>query len=124
MRERSWAAIASSATDNDDVLDPEGIEEDDEDDSKEEGEELACNTDDDMDDNSDELDALSREEQVTFLEVTVAVREAVTKVRILSFMHMLLPYMMPSGSKTVVCNHLLDYNHIASMASYLQGQLP
>jgi hypothetical protein len=116
--------ITPSATDGDNVPDLEGAEEDGKDDSADEGEELACDTEDDMDDDIDELDALSGEEQATFLEATVAVREAVTKVRILPFTHALLPYMMPSGSKAVVCSHPLDYNHIASMASYLQGQPP
>jgi hypothetical protein len=116
--------ITSSTTDDDNMLGLEAIEDDNENESEDEGEELACNTDDDMDDDINELDALSEEEQAAFAEVTMAVKEAVTKVRTLPFMHMLLPYMTPSDSKTVFCNHLLDYNCTASMASYLQGQPP
>src|SRR6267154_5703851 len=95
---------------------------------EDEGKELACNMDDDMDNNMDnninELDALSAEEQANFLEATEAVKEAITKVRTLPFMHMLLPYMTPSDSKAVLCNHSLDYNRVASMVLYLQGQPP
>jgi hypothetical protein len=118
------SCITSSTTDDDNMLDLEAIEDNNEDESEDKGEELACNMDDDMDDDINELDALSGEEQAAFVEATMAVKEAVTKVRTLPFMHMLLPYMAPSDSKTVFCNHLLDYNHTASMASYLQGQPP
>ncbi len=116
------------------MVDLTGIEDEDEDgdEDEDEGEELACNmdddTDNDMDNNTDnginELDALSRKEQVEYLEAIEAVKEAVMKARMLPFMHMPLPYMTPLGSKTVFCSHPLDYNHIAGMASYLQGQPP
>ena len=122
------SSIASSTTDNDDMLDLMGTEDNDEDDNEDEdeGKELACNMDDDTDNDTDndinELDALSMEEQANFLEATEAVKEAVTKVRMLPFMHMLLPYMTPSDSKAVLCNHSLNYNCIASMVLYLQIQ--
>jgi hypothetical protein len=120
------SCIASSVTDNNDMLDLEGVEEDDDkDESEDKVEDLAYNTDNDTDDDINELDALSGEEKATFLEATVAVKEAVTKVRTLSFMRTLLPFLDDAtGLKTVVHNHPLDYNHIASMALYLQGQPP
>jgi hypothetical protein len=72
------------------MLDLEGVEEDDnKDGSEDEVEDLAYDTDDDI----NELDALSGEEKATFLEVMVAVKEAVTKIRMLPFMHMLLPFL-------------------------------
>jgi hypothetical protein len=108
------------------MLDLEGVEEDDDEDGSEDKvENLAYNMDDDTDDDINELDALSGEEKATFLEATVAVKEAVTKVRTLLFMHTLLPYLHNAiGSKTVIRNHPLDYDCIASMALYLQGQPP
>jgi hypothetical protein len=104
------------------MQDLEGIAEDKDDEN--EDEELACNMDNDMDDDINKLDTLSREEQATFLETMAAVKEAIMKVRMLPFVHTLLPYMMLSGSKTVFCHHPFYHNHIASMASYLQGPLP
>jgi hypothetical protein len=116
------SCISSSATDNDNMSDLEGSEEDNEDEPADEDEELACNADDDTDDDIDELNVLSGEEQARFLEATAAVKEMVTKVRTLLFMYTLSPYMMLSGSKTVFCNHSLYHNRIAGVASYLQGQ--
>lgn len=116
-----------SATDNNDTSDPslEG-DDSDEDSNEPEDEELACNMDDDPDDDLDELEALSGEEQVSFLEATAAVKETVTKVSMLSFTYTLPPYITPSesGSKTIFCNHTLDHNRIASVASNMQGQPP
>jgi hypothetical protein len=96
------------------MLDLEGVEEDDDEDgSKDEVEDLAYNMDDDTDDDINELDALSGEEKATFLEVMVAVKEAVTKVRMLPFMRTLLPFLHDAtGSKTVVCNHPLVRNSL------------
>jgi hypothetical protein len=117
-----------SATDNNDMSDPslEGIEGDDsdEDSDEPEDEESACNMDDDPDDDLDELEALSGEEQVSFLEATAAVKETVTKVSMLSFTYMLPPYITPTGSKTFFCNYTLDHNRVASVASNMQGQSP
>ena len=73
------SSIASSVTDSDNMLDLEGVEDDD----KDPDTELALNVDDNVDDNIDELDVLSGKEQAMFLEETVAVKEAVTKVRML-----------------------------------------
>ena len=118
------SCISSSATDNDDMSDLEGSEEDNEDEPADEDEELACNADDETDDDIDELNVLSGEEQARFLEAMAAVKETVTKVRTLLFMYMLSSYMMLSGSKTVFCNHPLYHNRIAGVESYLQGQPP
>ncbi|KAN0124113.1 hypothetical protein V8E52_002603 [Russula decolorans] len=52
-----------------------------EDEDEDKGLELACGMDNDKDDNVNELDALSGEEQAKYLEATVAVKEAVTKLR-------------------------------------------
>ena len=86
------------------MLDLEGIEDDeneneDEDKDEGEGEELACNMDDDADDDIDELDVLSGEEQATFLEATEAVKEAVTKVRTLPFTQ------CPVALNDIICGH-------------------
>ena len=110
--------IPSSATDNNNMLDLEGTE-DNEDEPKDENEELACNMDDDIDDDIDELEALSTEKQTRFLKATAAVKEMVTKVKILSFTYMMLPYMMLSGSKIVFFDYPLYNNCIAHMASCL-----
>jgi hypothetical protein len=63
--------ISSSDADNDNMQDLEGIEEDkdDENEDEDEDEELACNTDDNIDNDIDELDTLSGEKQATFLEM-------------------------------------------------------
>jgi hypothetical protein len=83
------SCIASSTTDDDDMVDLMGIEDDDEDSDENEGEELACNIDDNMDNDTDDgidkLDALGKEEQVEFLEVTEVIKEAVTKVKMLRY---------------------------------------
>jgi hypothetical protein len=117
-----------STINNNDMLDPslEGIEGNDsnEDSDEPEDEELACNMDDNPGDDLDELEALSGEEQVSFLEATAAVKETVTKVSMLSFTYTLPPYITLSGLKTFFCNHTLDHNRIASVVSNLQGQSP
>jgi hypothetical protein len=54
--------------------DLEGIDSEEEEEEPEDGdEELACNTDDNTDNYVDELEALSGEEQATFLDATAAV---------------------------------------------------
>lgn len=115
--------IPSSATDNNNMSDIEGTE-DNENEPKDKNEKLACNMNNDIDDDIDELEALSTEEQTRFLEAMAAVKETVTKVRILSFTYMILPFMMLSGSKIVFFDHPLYSNCIAHMASCLQGQPP
>ena len=68
------SSTSLSATDNDNMADLEGIKDDDEDESEALDAELACDTDDNTDDDIDELNTLSGEEQATFLEATMAVR--------------------------------------------------